>query len=675
MPIPHLQLKDPAASHAPPVSGMNSVLGETTPQRVPRPRGQGPHRSVWVLWVIILLYGVSALLLVRGAHQTRSALEGLIRAVERGDTGAATLHARNAHAHIVQLGAFAVPWRPFGVVPTIGALIRLQEHAEELLGTVEDLLALPWASSLFLDTPADTPLQMFLDSETTLASLTVSRRRALFAEGIQMGTHITNLTKQTDAFENALDALPENFFGARFHADVATLTERVWRIHRAYTALRPMIELAPLILGYGTEKRYLFFFANNTELRPSLGFFGFYGTVTVRDGGMVSLEADDVYGLDFAARDAVLEKAPAPIARYLGTEKWFLRDANWSPDFSVAAADAMRLYAAERAVLGHAPQRLDGVIALTPTLAEDLLRLIGPVTVDDLTFTPENLVSLLEYQVEYGYAESGIPEKARKGIVLKLFQEVLHRLETLPASQWGAVLALLERNLAEKQLVGYAVNAKVQGALEEWRFAGRVSAASSSADALLVVDANLGSLKTDAVMRRALAYSVTEDADGNFIAHARMTYTNTGGFTLFTTRYRTYTRFFVPEGSILIRAEGHLQNDRLLNPSGALGTVDEDYAFGRTVFGMFTAVEPGETRALTITYRLPERIRDALATGSYTLLVEKQSGAQSMPLTLDVRFDKKVQRARPAEVMEAWGDTRYALDTVLTRDLDVTVGF
>jgi hypothetical protein len=184
------------------------------------------------------------------------------------------------------------------------------------------------------------------------------------------------------------------------------------------------------------------------------------------------------------------------------------------------------------------------------------------------------------------------------------------------------------------------------------------------------VDTNLAALKTDGVMDKRVEYSIDATNPSGPLATVRLTYTNTNRvITWRYTRYRDYVRIFVPEGSELIASEGAMAKD--LNQSGGRvvpGQVDVMKDLGKTVFGAFWSIEPGETRQLTFTYRLPARVTEPLLSkGVYELLVQKQPGANQR-LTLDLRLGKKLMAANPPEAPEQFGDERYRVTTDLKTD-------
>jgi len=422
-------------------------------------------------------------------------------------------------------------------------------------------------------------------------------------------------------------------------------------------------DVAAPLLGRREHATALLLYLNNTELRPGGGFLGTYGIIPLRAGALADFRTDDVYQLDRTIEDEPCRPPPEPFRRYGIVACWFLRDANWSPDFAASSRMALEFYRRE----GGAGDPTV-VIGVTPTFASALLRIVGPVIVDGRTYTAENISDELEYQVEKGYYAQGVPRPQRKAIIESLSRMVLNRMLRTPLREWGPVIAAVRTAIAERHLLAYSDNASLQTLFERFDAAGRVAPLAAGDDGLLVVDANLGALKTDPVVERSIRYAIIPDGAG-FLGTIRLRYRNTGTFTWKTTRYRTYTRVYLPAGTELLSVRGAMARDR----SDAPGPVDHGEEFGRSWFGTFVSVEPGQERSLVFDVRLAPQVAARIRTGSYALRVQKQLGSRATPLTLDIAFGTPVETADPPEPPAAWGNDRYAVETDLRVDREFAV--
>lgn len=505
--------------------------------------------------------------------------------------------------------------------------------------------------------------------ETSFAEIPPEKKREILQRLFESPPRLAAAKAKIDLALLALDQINENAVASQILKVLSPVKETLIQIQDALISAIPAAEILPQIAGYPDPKTYLFLLQNSDELRPTGGFIGTYGIVKTKDGNIETFETGNIYALDGPAEKFLRVEPPPPIEKYLKVGAWFMRDSNWSPDFPTSAAQAEWFYEAE----GGREKKIDAVIAVTPTFIEDILRQIGNIEMDGQTFTPDNLMEVLQYKVEKEYYDKGIPEVQRKDIVGQLGKKIFDRLANLPSSRWSGLFNITKKDLAEKLLLVWSKNQELQTTIAREGWSGRVF--DSDGDYLMVVDANLASLKTDGVMDRKINYSFSTDASGKLHAKVEITYKNNGTFTWKTTRYRTYTRIYVPQGSALVGGSGMMENDKILDPARRKGKIDVGEELGKTYFGAFISIEPGAEGTLSFEYVLPDKIKNQIAGGLYKLLVQKQSGTLGRPLTLNLDFGKNIKQAEPAEEQKEWGNGVYKLQTDLRLDKEIEVGF
>lgn len=541
-------------------------------------------------------------------------------------------------------------------IQTSSALRDLVGVAEEIISVMGD------AEALVQGIPS-------ISGETSFAEISPEKKRELLQKLFESPPRLQGAKAKIDLALLALDQINEDDVAGQILKILAPVRETLLKVQGILVKAIPAAEILPKIAGYPEEKTYLFLLQNSDELRPTGGFIGTYGIVKVKDGNVETFETDNIYALDGAAERFLRVTPPVPIAKYLRVGAWFMRDSNWSPDFPTAAVQAEWFYKAE----GGREKKIDAVVAVTPNFIENILRQIGNIEMDGETFTPENLMDVLQYKVEKEYYEKGIPEVQRKDIVGKLGEKIFERLSSLPSSLWKNLFKVADQALTERHLLVWSEDRELQTIIAREGWSGKIL--ESNGDYLMVIDANLAALKTDGVMDKKINYSLSNDSSGNLRAKVEINYRNNGSFTWKTTRYRTYTRIYVPEGSVLISGSGMLENDKILNPSGRPGKIDVGEEAGKNYFGAFISIEPGKEGTLSFEYVLPEKINDQVDQGMYKLLVQKQSGTIAHPLTLNLNFGKNIKQASPAEEQKNWGDAVYKLQTNLREDKTIEVGF
>jgi hypothetical protein len=230
-------------------------------------------------------------------------------------------------------------------------------------------------------------------------------------------------------------------------------------------------------------------------------------------------------------------------------------------------------------------------------------------------------------------------------------------------------MAAVRTAIAERHLIAYSSDPITQIFFERLGAAGRVRSLAKGDDGLLVVDANLGALKTDPVVERSIRYAIAPDGTNGYRGLVQLRYRNTGTFTWKTTRYRTYTRVYLPTGTTLISARGAMIHDR----SDAAGPVDRGEEFGRQWFGAFVSIEPGHERSLTFEFSMAPSVVERIRKGSYRLIVQKQLGSVATPLTVDLDFGTPVETANPPKPSAEQGNSRYFVETDLREDREFRV--
>lgn len=405
------------------------------------------------------------------------------------------------------------------------------------------------------------------------------------------------------------------------------------------TRFIPITEILPYVAGYPQLSNFLILFQNNDELRPTGGFLGTYGVLQARNGEIVNFDTHDIYHLDMPSEGKLKIDPPKPIADYM-VDKWYLRDSNWSPDWPTSAKKIEWFYRQEYGFLPESEKArqyggdFQGIIGITPEFVVGLLKIIGPVYIENQEYNSGNFQELLQYRVEQGFADLGISSWERKEVIGEILKEIKIRLLDLPVSKWGEVINAINGSFASKDVLVYFHDPRLKDYAEFLNWDGRVM--ESEADYLMVVDANLAAYKTDAVVNKKIEYDLDE-INNDLFSKLTLKYSHQGGFDWRTTRYRSYTRVYVPVGSKLINLEGDYQGD-----------IETGEELGRTYFGFFISIEPGDIGNIIINYKLPQNIVDDINVNNfYNLYVQKQPGNRTKELLIDLNVVNEVKSYKP----------------------------
>lgn len=363
----------------------------------------------------------------------------------------------------------------------------------------------------------------------------------------------------------------------------------------------------------GETKTFMLLFQNNLELRPGGGFIGSFGVLKVRDGEVLEFATHDTGNFDGRIPDTVTP--PYPMAELLHIKSWKLRDSNYSPDFPTNAKEAMRFYE-----LGGGQEHFDGVIGVTAQVLSSLLSVTGPVAVEGFpgTYGADHAILDLEYQVEKGYVEQNIEKGERKSVLKLLGDVVLAKVKTLPLSEKYELFTVLLADLHRKDIQVYFNDEDLQDIVIAAGWDGSIDTAWKN-DSFMLVDANLGALKSDYHMERRIEYLIDLSAAAPK-ATLKMTYKHRGtARDWYTKDYVSYLRAYIPEGSYVTRVEN---GDKPVYGS----------ELGRKYVGVIVGVPLASEKTVTFEYTLPASI----ASDWYDLKVMKQPGTKDTPVSITV---------------------------------------
>ncbi len=402
-------------------------------------------------------------------------------------------------------------------------------------------------------------------------------------------------------------------------------------------------------LGYDEPKRYLVLFQNDAEIRATGGFLGSYALVDI-DQGVITVKEMPSQGT-YAVEGQLVDFVQAPPPLRLINARWEFQDANWLPDFPTTAKKAAWFY--ERS----GGPTVDGVIALTPQLLEDLLRIIGPLDLTeayDMTVDENNFREVAQRTYEGMVEDQERPKQILVDIVPAFFEKLAqHDPRNLAVALANAAVAALE----QKYLLLFDVDEDQQSLLARFGWTGTMR--ETSDDYLLVVHSNIGGGKVDRTT--STSHELSLQHMGSSVRHT-LSLTRTLPVKNAEDRQilYDYVRVYVPQGATFVSAEGFdTFSSEMFEQPDATWSHDTDLeaheviisydtasgtaigsSFHKTFFGNWLHISPGDTREATLVYDVPAtglaELTEIHVQQPYTLLWQKQPGMLSrQELVLD----------------------------------------
>jgi len=407
------------------------------------------------------------------------------------------------------------------------------------------------------------------------------------------------------------------------------------------------------ILGTDNLRRYLVVFQNTNEIRPTGGFMGSFALVDIDRGQIKNIEIPG--GGTYDMQGSLLRKIVSPYPLHLVNSLWQMQDANWYPDFPASAQKTKWFYEESGG------PTVDGVIAINSSIIPRLLSVTGPITMPDynITLNSDNFIEETQKNIQLNKTSA-----KPKQLLSDLAPILLGKMFQLNNEELVNLLTTLKQSLAEKEIQMYFSNSAVEEKILSYNWGGEIK--ETSRDYLGIVNTNIRGGKTDGVIKQDVSLSSKINSAGEIENTLKITRTHGGNLDDFFTRESNidYLRVYVPVGSQLVSAEGfsqipadkfelpdetwqedsslaEIQGKIYIDPNSQTQINNE---FGKTVFGNWLQVDPGESKTVTLVYTLPFQINFDRNNGLfgdkktifYSLFIQKQSGVQDQSYSINI---------------------------------------
>ncbi len=366
------------------------------------------------------------------------------------------------------------------------------------------------------------------------------------------------------------------------------------------------------------ESTYLVLFQNTLELRPTGGYIGNFAELTLENGKIKDYTIYNTNVFDYGKPGI---EAPEPYKRMLGIQEMQLRDANWAPNFPTTAQQIVDLYKLEGGT-----KDIAGVIAVNASVLPEIIKITGPVSIDSMEeeLNSENILLALQYELNFGFLEKGISRDARKEPIKDLAFELDNKISKSSIFTLYLLGEMLLQQADQKQIILWSKDSNVQVKIAKLGWDGSINI-DAQRDYLKVVDANLGALKTDYYMKRAIKKNVRECED-KICSTITITYNNTAtNSSPLNTDYKSYTRVFLPRDAFV---------NTVIGVEKRPNEVDYTTAYNKKVAGFEIKVPFNSSKDIVIDYTMPKLDK-------YGLDIQKQSGIEGFDFTLDNQIDDK----------------------------------
>ncbi|GEM_PF-786089 len=463
--------------------------------------------------------------------------------------------------------------------------------------------------------------------------------------------------------------------------EYASLLGTLQKMDTLMSLTEDALDVAPRILGFEGKKTYLLVFQNNMELRPGGGLIESYALVSFENGSISEFKIHDVSDADGQLKGHI--EPPYPIRRYVPSTHWFMRDSNFDIDYLKNASKTAYFLNLE---LGQA---VDGIISVDSTMIKNLLGVVGPVYLPDFQeeVTTENMQSLIQAHTE---KNPGSASAQKKDFVRSLIVVIEQKLLEGKNFSYLKLAEALNKSLVEKHMLFAFAQPSIQTIFTVNRVSStlwddRSSTANSAQDFFGLSEANVGSNKANAFVKRKIDHHVFLDTSGKLSSQVSVNYKNTstgwpGG------AYKTYVRFVLPTGSVLtdVTIDGReqqltaavtdpqLYEKTNFKPPKEL-EVEKIEEQDKTVYGFLVVVPANSSSTVTISYSLMQKL-PSQPTAAYALRVFKQPGTEDDAYTFTLNYPQDYTVLKSSEPVKNAGESiSWSTDLSTDKDLQITL--
>lgn len=447
----------------------------------------------------------------------------------------------------------------------------------------------------------------------------VAQKDSAFTIRLQtLRTHLRSALPQYQAALMNIESVQESSLPVEYRETFASAKQLFTVFVNDVEDVVALSDALEKVLGDTSFKRYLVVFQNHHELRPTGGFVGSFAIVDIQKGTIKRIEVPKGGSYDVQGQFSEYLRPPVPLQ--LANGRFEFQDANWWPDFAVSGEKLADFYEASR------QETVDGVIAVNATVLERVLSVLGPIQSEEFQVVM-NQYDALEKLQEHVESDAQRDTGEPKAILSNMLHGLMKQLPSLGKADLVKLMTEFHAALAEKEIQVYFRDTDIQETFREFGWTGELAQVPPSEDYLMVVGANIQGQKSDAKVKQTVSHTATIAANGvvEDTVVIKRQHIGVSDGSLYGVPNIEYIRVYVPLGAELVSTEGFryppeaafkvpeiwYRDDVTVEANEVKERLDElsgtsiGEESGRTVFGNWMIVSPGDTAEAKITYRLP----------------------------------------------------------------------
>lgn len=429
--------------------------------------------------------------------------------------------------------------------------------------------------------------------------------------------------------------------------------EKIQAIRSGMSIQQQLQPVLASLTGENRKKTYAVLLQNNQELRPTGGFIQAVALLNFDGGSLVSYNVYGVYDLDKKLTGDVVP--PEDLKKYLGEEKWYLRDSNWNPDFPTTSKQVRWFI---NKILGI---DIDGVIGMNLYTFQDILESTGPVELTEYNeiITNKNILERMEFHSEVILVDNS--DTTDYSVVL--FEKIIEKIATLDRQKVLPLVSSLRKSLDEGQLMISVEEESDQSVLHSLGWTGglitpqcptQLSIVDCQVDIMAQVESNIGVNKANYYIDRDISHSIS--VNKTVANHSRkITFVNNAQSNAWPKgTYKSYQRFYVDKNAEIekVSINGSVLREEQIN-------IQELQNFKE--IGIRIDVPIQKQLVVEIDYSTPHSSNGGF---SYVFFNQRQAGTSGDSLRVSIEHSSDLKPVLIAPAAEVYGNTITFIDEV-----------
>lgn len=392
------------------------------------------------------------------------------------------------------------------------------------------------------------------------------------------------------------------------------------------------------LFGKNNKERILFLFQNANEIRATGGFMGSYAIAEFYKGKLVNYEVPG--GGIYDLRAGVRNVTEPPMPFKFMVDRWYIQDSNWFFDFNKSANKITSLFEeADRA-------SIDSVIAINSNMMSDIMDLVGDIKLDNYNtvLNRYNVIDEIQKIISSKRDKTNTP----KVVIKDLFKIISDKILNEQNFDLQKSYKIFDNAVNAKQIQIYSKRKSTQDNVVKLGASGYIASSKKGEDYLAIVETNINGGKTSQYIERKVIEDIQILSNGEIIKTLKIQKEYKKSNTEFDGKNIEFMRVYVPEGSSLISVYGFSDDIVLNDKIYAIDEKDSDLKNlnelyikdsntntiiyndeGKTIFGNFLYLNPGEKKEVVLKYKLPFKFSNLSKLQDYKIIFDKQSGIEN----------------------------------------------